>query len=183
MPQSITIAAFVLGAVLVLIALLGGGFKIFGTEVSGTTGTVQRIVAGALGALLIVVGLVGSFDFSTHQPVDFKPPTPAPNPHPAPAETANIGGQWRDEVGNVYNIIQSDGDFTFQAYSPSSGVRSQGNGRIVGKQVTSNFQVSTPSGIPASGTGRGTVIDDRTMVGTFTDSYYGAYSHTLTRAD
>ena len=60
MPQSITIAAFVLGPVLLLIALLGGGFKIFGAEVPGKTGWGGRIVAGIAGTIFICVGLFGS---------------------------------------------------------------------------------------------------------------------------
>lgn len=206
MPQSITIASFVLGAVLMLIALLGGGFKIFGTEVSSTAGTVQRIVAGGLGVPLIVVGLLGSFDFATHQPVDVKPSSsasilPERNNNAEPASTtqrpsaevahvpqskgsdhADISGQWLDEIGGVYNIVQRDGDFTFQAHNPSIGARCQGSGRIVGRQVTSEFEVSTPSGIQAVGTGRATVVDENTMVGTYYDSYYGQYNHTLTRS-
>jgi len=59
MPQNVTIGAFVFGAVLVLIALLTGGFKIFGVEISGTTGRLQRIIAGVLGILLIIVGIYG----------------------------------------------------------------------------------------------------------------------------
>ncbi len=59
MPPSITIAAFVLGAVLILIALLGGGFKIFGAEVTGKTGWVGRVVAGLAGTILIAVGILG----------------------------------------------------------------------------------------------------------------------------
>ena len=61
MPQNVTIGAFVFGAVLVLIALLPGGFKIFGVEISGTTGRLRRITAGVLGILLVVVGLYGYF--------------------------------------------------------------------------------------------------------------------------
>jgi hypothetical protein len=70
MPQNITIAAFVFGAVLILIALLSGGFKIFGVEVSGTTGKLGRIVAGAAGTFFLIVGLYGSFDTP---PIDLLP--------------------------------------------------------------------------------------------------------------
>ena len=64
MPQNVTIGAFVLGAVLLLIALLAGGFKIFSVEIRGRTGPLQRIVAGVLGILLIIVGLSGYFPHS-----------------------------------------------------------------------------------------------------------------------
>ena len=62
-PQSITIAAFVLGAILLLIAILhGGGFKIFGAEVDGSPGRFGRVFAGLLGVILIGIGLVTSLD-------------------------------------------------------------------------------------------------------------------------
>lgn len=61
MPQNITLAAFVLGAILLLVALTTGGVKIFGAEVSGSTGRTARILAGALGALLLAAGLWGAF--------------------------------------------------------------------------------------------------------------------------
>jgi hypothetical protein len=69
MPQNITIAAFVFGAVLLLIALLSGGFKIFGVEISGTTSSPGRIIAGVAGTLLIIIGLYSSVE---------KRPTPQP---------------------------------------------------------------------------------------------------------
>lgn len=61
MPQNITLAAFVLGAILLLVALTTGGVKIFGAEVSGSTGRTARIFAGVLGALLLAAGLWGAF--------------------------------------------------------------------------------------------------------------------------
>lgn len=36
MPESIKIGAFVFGAILILIAILGGNFKLFGAEVAAT---------------------------------------------------------------------------------------------------------------------------------------------------
>ena len=70
MPQSITMAAFVLGAVLLLIAILhGGGFKIFGAEVDGSPGRFGRVFAGLLGVILIRVGLVTSVDKSYFNPL------------------------------------------------------------------------------------------------------------------
>jgi hypothetical protein len=90
-PQSITIAAFVFGAVLLLIAILHGSFKIFGAEVSGTAGGFGRLFAGLLGVILICVGLFGSFDKagdkSGNQPVANPQTTSTTNPQPA--EPAN----------------------------------------------------------------------------------------------
>jgi hypothetical protein len=56
-PQNIAVAAFVLGAVLILLALSSGGFKLFGAEMSGASGHVPRAIAGVLGVLLIGFGL------------------------------------------------------------------------------------------------------------------------------
>ena len=56
MPQSMAIGAFVLGAVLLLISLVRGGFKIFGAEISGTAGFLGRPVAFVIGIILIVTG-------------------------------------------------------------------------------------------------------------------------------
>ena len=84
MPQSITIAAFVFGAVLLLIALVGGGFKIFGAEVSGSAGKVARSVAGLGGLALLCVGLFGSFDKTASpansSPLNVQPSTPQTSP-------------------------------------------------------------------------------------------------------
>ena len=56
MPQTIAIAAFVLGAVLVLASLVTGGVKIFGAEVSGINSGAARAVAFLLGSSLLVAG-------------------------------------------------------------------------------------------------------------------------------
>lgn len=45
MPTSVTIGAFVLAAVLLLVGLVGGRFKLFGAEVSGEAGRAGRILA------------------------------------------------------------------------------------------------------------------------------------------
>jgi hypothetical protein len=56
MPQSISIGAFVLGGVLLLVALVGGNFKIFGAEVSAKISSVPiRILAGLLGLSFVLV--------------------------------------------------------------------------------------------------------------------------------
>ncbi len=99
MPPSITIGSFVLGAVLLLVAILGGGFKIFGAEVSGNTGTLGRLVAGTLGIILISIGFSGyegklnlgqeptptpiTTPTAYGRPVDTDP-TPATKPTPIP---------------------------------------------------------------------------------------------------
>lgn len=58
MPASIKLGAFVFGAVLLLIAILGGNFKLFGAEVASTvTSRWQRFASLLLGVLLVVVSL------------------------------------------------------------------------------------------------------------------------------
>lgn len=56
MPQSIQIGLLVLGGVLILIAILGGNFKVFGAEVTATVSNVfLRFVAFLLGVFLLWV--------------------------------------------------------------------------------------------------------------------------------
>ena len=98
MPQTLAIGALVLSAVLILIAVLGGRFKIFGVEIQGTSGRVGRIIAGFVG-LLILVGLLISElaifpqkQFASNQFASPPQPvlspqvtdTPDPSPHPSP---------------------------------------------------------------------------------------------------
>jgi hypothetical protein len=145
-------------------------------------------MAGILTSLVLVVGLTiaAAIYFGSHSQVTLDSDSRATArgaTKQTNVEHVKIAGRWLDEAGSLYTIDQNGDDFTFQASNPQLGVRSQGQGRIVGKQVTSNFQITTPTGSWAYGTGRGWVKDDGTMVGTFNDPYYGEYSHTLTRAD
>lgn len=57
MPDNLPLAAFVLGAVLLLLGLTHGPVKIFGAEAAGTKGRLARAVSGLLGALLIGASL------------------------------------------------------------------------------------------------------------------------------
>jgi hypothetical protein len=57
MPSDPSIAIMVLGGVLLLIALLGGKFKIFGVEILEKTGPLSRTVAGLIGLVLLMVGI------------------------------------------------------------------------------------------------------------------------------
>ena len=56
MPENITIGAFVFGAISVLIALLGGRFKIFGAEAPRVARRTVRWVAGLADSVLIFTG-------------------------------------------------------------------------------------------------------------------------------
>jgi hypothetical protein len=85
MPQNIEVAAFVLGAVLLLLALTTGGFKIFGAEMHGTAGRWSRALAGIGGAALLGLTL-----WHTLQDGAVAPPAPAPANAPAPAPATTL---------------------------------------------------------------------------------------------
>ena len=72
MPSSVPIAALVLGGVLVLVALVGGNFKLFGAEVGSAPSGCLRVVAFVLGCLLLAVGL------------EIRLPVPAASADPSP---------------------------------------------------------------------------------------------------
>ena len=58
MPPTLSIGAFVLGGVLLLLSVVRGGFKIFGAEVKETAGGIARVVAFLAGVILIVTGFL-----------------------------------------------------------------------------------------------------------------------------
>ena len=99
MPQSMTIGAFVLGAVLLLISLVRGGFKIFGAEVSGTAGFLGRPIAFVIGITLIVTGFYFQYGSTTGNSPPPLPsasaaaaqdtPVPPPQLIPKPSARAN----------------------------------------------------------------------------------------------
>jgi hypothetical protein len=62
MPTSLEIAAFVLGSVLILIAIIGGKFKIFIAEISNTVNNVGRGISGLMGTVLLIAAALISFD-------------------------------------------------------------------------------------------------------------------------
>jgi len=58
MPPNLSIGAFVLGGVLLLLSVVSGGFKLFGAEVTGSAGRTGRVVAFMAGVVLIVTGFL-----------------------------------------------------------------------------------------------------------------------------
>jgi beta-lactamase class A len=62
MPNSVPIAAFVFGAILIMIAMFGGGFTLFGASVPRTVNKAWRSFALVLGSTLIIVGLLNPFE-------------------------------------------------------------------------------------------------------------------------
>lgn len=84
MPGTIAIGAFVFGAVLLLIAFVGGGFKVFGAEVSGGAKPAARGAAGVLGLLLILFG-IGKEEATPSGPDPAPPLSDSSRVGPAPA--------------------------------------------------------------------------------------------------
>jgi|GEM_PF-6398909 hypothetical protein len=63
MPSTIELALVVLGAILILISVLGGKFKIFGADIEGSTDRFGRIIAFVLGLIFIFIAIV--MDYSS----------------------------------------------------------------------------------------------------------------------
>jgi PQQ-dependent catabolism-associated CXXCW motif protein len=82
MPQTLIIGIFVLGAVMLLLALVSGGFKIFGSEVPGVASRTARIIAFVIG-----FGLVG---FSLYHFREEPAPEPADHGNPPVSDAANV---------------------------------------------------------------------------------------------
>ncbi len=198
MPESITIGAFVLGAVLLLLALAGGSFKIFAAEVSGRAGKLARTLAFVLGVGLVTFGLLRESGWLPSPPgranaadtvgrganhgTPSAPDPESPNDpggaQPEPAAIADVSGEWRDDNGSVYRITQQGSSLIFEGYNPTNGHRLQGTGTISGREITSTFQTS----IPSQGTGTATVSADGSRIsGYYMDSQLGRYSQTMYR--
>jgi hypothetical protein len=86
MPQSIAIGLLVLGGVLLLVAVTGGRFKIFGAEVdSAVSSAPVRLTAGLLGVAFVLTSLAQARLGGTS-------PVQAPaNNQPAPSSSTNSG--------------------------------------------------------------------------------------------
>jgi len=82
MPQSLAVGAFVFGAVLLIIGLVGGGFKLFGAEMPGGVSDRNRGVAFVLGIVFILVPLFAERGTDIKGPSPTPTPTPIPNPAP-----------------------------------------------------------------------------------------------------
>jgi hypothetical protein len=195
MPESLNIAIFAFGAVLVLIGLLGGKFKLFGSEVSGTVGTAPRVASLFFGLALIGWGLLAEakrpagvatepvLRREKSEPVQDTPrlpvetrPVAAAEPKPVPA--VNLSGMWQDEMGTVYRINHHGTSFEFEARNLTSGVSAEGRGTLQGQTWETSFRTS----YFATGTGRGVLSSDgNQMTGSFNDTQYGAYAHTIIR--
>jgi PQQ-dependent catabolism-associated CXXCW motif protein len=96
MPETLAIGIFVLGAVMLLLALVSGSFKIFGSEMPGVSSRTARVIAFVIGAGLVGFSLY-HFQFEgDHGPKPASAPAPgAPSqdqPTPVPAAPAPGAG-------------------------------------------------------------------------------------------
>ncbi|MEM9272734.1 MAG: hypothetical protein AAGA80_07195 [Cyanobacteria bacterium P01_F01_bin.143] len=96
MPENLAIATFVFGAILILIGIIGGNFKLFGSEVSETiSNRWLRFISFGLGTFFLVLALeiklpVGSNSELTPTLV----PTPTPYSTPIPHKFSRA--KWGD---------------------------------------------------------------------------------------
>jgi hypothetical protein len=104
MPKSLEIAEFVLGAVMLLLALVSGGFKIFGAEVSGTAGKLGRATAFILGLYFIGLSL-------GVQPQPVPPSTDGLSPAQIATSPTNLAGTWEDSDGATVQIWRTGNGF------------------------------------------------------------------------
>lgn len=85
MPENIKIGAFVLGAIFLLIAILGGNFKIFGAEVAATvTNRALRFITFILGATLLIVTMLPPASISIRDDKSTETPSSPQTPSPSP---------------------------------------------------------------------------------------------------
>lgn len=89
MPQNIALAAFIIGGVLLLLAVSSGNFKVFGAEMSGAAGRGPRIASGVMGVLLLCFGAWQA-----------NRPDPTPRPEPSPSVVAGRGGPAGGQAGS-----------------------------------------------------------------------------------
>jgi hypothetical protein len=178
MPQTIEIGAFVLGAVLLLLALVSGGFKIFGAEISAAANKPARVIAFLLGLTFIGLGIWRNSDRG--QELSPAPKVTGTSVVPAttgtsvvPAtneEIASISGIWVDQYGTTYQLTQTGNSFSFEALNSQNGFRSEGAGNVNGRQFTVTYRTN----IPSTGSGTGTVsADGLEMTATYQDSANG----------
>jgi hypothetical protein len=178
MPEHLSIAAFVFGAVLILLALVGGEFKLFGAEISGRTGRFGRALAFVLGIASIAAGWL--------LPAPFMPDPPAPSAAairldpggPRASPSATIGGSWYETYPNPGNLSQitQDGDtfrYTVQGAVGGQALRSSGSGTIRGQSLLSTYQTDLPSSGQCSGL---LSSDGTTITSTCVDSVYGTFN-------
>lgn len=90
MPDSITVAAFVIGLVFLIAALIGKELKIAAVEMPALNST-QRVIVGVLGVILVIFGLTEGQGFGRQadpQAAATTPPLTASAPAATPTQTS-----------------------------------------------------------------------------------------------
>jgi len=192
MPESLTIAAFVFGAVLILLSLVGGEFKLYGAEVSGKASKFGRVVAFGLGVGLIIMGLSRderpkaaaggneqAANANTNPGNTTNPVTTRDRlPEFPPLVQVNLTGVWTDDYGDIIRINQNGDTFDFVAENYSTHVAGRGHGTVHGQNFTNSYQTNRPS----TGSGSGMIsADGMQTTGTYFDSLVGRYTLVLYR--
>lgn len=191
MPQNITIAAFVLGSVLLLIALLGGSFKIFNAEVASPVGTLLRLSAFLLSVFFFLISFLSVFvelpkpprpetvDASGGGGTTESPSLPSsPQPRtserpPQPPKVSDLSGTWRDSRGTVYIVTQKGNEIDFVGSNAKTGIVVSGTGTVLGNELEVDYQIN----INATGIGKAIISDGgKKLTGNYNDSFYGTYS-------
>jgi hypothetical protein len=163
MPATVTIGAFVFGAVLLLLALVGGGIKIFGAEITGTVGKVARTLAFVLGLVFVTLGITGL--------------DPKPDPTNKP-DTFNLSGIWRDDFGTTYDVSQTGNRYEFTADNSDNRFDADGQGTIVGSRFHSEYIRNGR----IKGTSEGQISEDGNISdATFHDDELGTFQRRLQR--
>lgn len=155
MPQSLSIGAFAFGAVLILLSLGIGKFKLFGAEVEGKVGRVARVIALLFGVLLVLTGLSLNYERGS-EPRAVDPPPNTKNPGYVPPVTpqgaeANLTqqvedymtGQWKFRAAFPSATIISTYEMEFLTNGKFSGTRSVGG-------FAQDFFSGTWSTVPSS---------------------------------
>jgi hypothetical protein len=127
MLDNLVIGVFILGSFLLILAIAGGGFKLFGGEFSNTINNVRlRIFSGILGMIFILVAFIdptniipdttsGTLSFSTTQPVNLTTIPPIPTNTLRPSQEAQ-----QIPTGCVINIT-----FPFVTIKSEPSIRSE----------------------------------------------------------
>jgi hypothetical protein len=129
MPQSISIGLLVLGGVLLLVAIIGGNFKIFGAEVDAKISNVPlRLLAGMLGLSFVLLALAPSLRNSgdSSQPVANPPSNKA---QAIPAETKSSEIQPAEQTNPAPPVSKPVSRFGAAiVFDPPSNIRTSPSG-------------------------------------------------------
>ena len=126
MPQSLVIGFLVLGGVLLLVAITGGKFKIFGAEIEGAVSSKTiRLVSGILGTVFILfcIGKSSSGGDSQLQTASDKQLPVATTSVSQPASDSASSGAGAGEVKNSTGPSGVSSDEYAIVFDPPSNVR------------------------------------------------------------